>query len=118
MEAFSCLKCHSFSEKKPSMVPKDRCVKCHTGVSVKGPMSNLLCHQCHKPHGKIKPASESCLGECHRNEASVGQHRFHMKKGLKCLDCHKPHSWVVGRNRAALLCSKCHAPKDPKRFIY
>lgn len=118
MEAFSCLNCHSFSEKTPSMVPKDRCIKCHTKISPKGPMSNMLCHQCHHPHGKIIPKSETCISECHQNETSVGQHGFHMNKGLNCLDCHKAHSWVVGVERARALCVKCHAYKDPKRFIY
>jgi nitrate/TMAO reductase-like tetraheme cytochrome c subunit len=118
MEAFSCLKCHSFAEKTPSMVPKDRCVKCHTTVQRKGPMAGLLCHQCHKPHGRIKPGAESCLGQCHGNEASVGQHGLHMEKGLKCLDCHKAHSWVVGRERAKKLCSRCHSSKDPGLFVY
>ena len=118
MEAFSCLKCHSFSEKTPAMIPKDRCTKCHTGISMKGPMSELLCHQCHKPHGRINPGSDTCISECHRNEAAVGQHGFHMKKGLTCLECHKAHSWIVGQARAASLCSRCHAYKDPKLFIY
>lgn len=118
MEAFSCLKCHSFSEKTPSMVPKDRCIKCHTKIPSKGPMTGMPCHQCHKPHGQMSPTSAACASECHRNEAAVGQHGLHMKKGLNCLDCHKPHSWIVGKSRAAVLCSKCHAPKNPKRFIY
>ncbi len=118
MEAFSCLKCHSFSEKTPSMVPKNRCVKCHSAIPGKGPMSGLLCHQCHKPHGKITPNSDTCTSECHSNEAAVGQHGFHMQKGLTCLYCHKAHTWAVGKDRALLLCSKCHAFKDPRVFIY
>ncbi len=118
MEAFSCLKCHSFSEKTPSMIPKDRCIKCHEGVSQKGPMSNLLCHQCHKPHGNIKPRSEDCLGICHGNETKVKQHGLHMKKGLACIDCHKPHTWVVGQAEARTICTRCHPYKDPRRFIY
>ena len=118
MEAFSCLKCHSYSEKTPSMIPKDRCIKCHSNIDSKSPMSGLLCHQCHKPHGKIIPTSITCTGECHKNEMVVGQHGFHMKKGLNCLDCHKPHTWIVGRDKARTLCSKCHPYKDPRRFIY
>ncbi|MCL4536786.1 MAG: cytochrome c family protein [Nitrospirae bacterium] len=118
MEAFSCLKCHSFSEKTPSMIPKDRCIKCHTNIPKKGHMSDLLCHQCHKPHGEIKPTSATCISECHRNEASVGQHGFHLKKGLECLYCHKAHSWVVGQDRARTVCTKCHSFKDPMLFIY
>jgi len=118
MEAFSCLKCHSFSEKTPSMIPKDRCIKCHKDIPQRGPMSDLLCHQCHKPHGKISPSSETCTEECHRNEAKVGQHGFHMKKGLTCLNCHKAHLWVVGRSRAVTLCIKCHVYKNPWLFIY
>lgn len=118
MEAFSCLKCHSFSEKTPSMIPKDRCIKCHTNIPKKGPMSGLLCHQCHKPHGRINPSSDTCTDECHRNEISVGQHGLHMKKGLNCIDCHKAHSWIVGQSKAATLCSKCHPTKNPMSFIY
>lgn len=118
MEAFSCLKCHSYSEKTPSMVPKDRCVKCHTNIPRTSPMAGLLCHQCHKPHGEIIPRSSTCVSECHQNETAVGQHGFHMKKGLNCLDCHKAHIWVVGKERANTLCSRCHPYKEPKRFIY
>ena len=118
MEAFSCLKCHSYSEKTPSMVPKDRCVKCHTNIPRTSPMAGLLCHQCHKPHGEIIPSSSTCVSECHQNETAVGQHGFHMEKGLNCLDCHKAHIWVVGKERANTLCSRCHPYKEPKRFIY
>jgi len=118
MEAFSCLKCHSFSEKSPTMIPRDRCIKCHDNIPQKGPMSNLLCHQCHKPHGRIKPQSEDCLGQCHGNETAVGQHGLHMKKGLSCTNCHRAHSWIVSQSDAKNLCTRCHAYKDPKRFIY
>jgi len=118
MEAFSCLKCHAFSEKTPSMVPKDRCVKCHTTISSKGPMSGMLCHQCHKPHGRIRPNSETCTSECHRNEASAGRHGLHMKQKMDCLSCHKPHTWVVGQSSAKTLCSKCHSYKDPLLLRY
>lgn len=118
MEAFSCLKCHSYSEKTPSMIPKDRCIKCHTHLSAaKGPMSGLLCHQCHKPHGKIIPDPAACTAECHVNESSIGQHGFHMNKGLNCLDCHKAHSWTVGRERASKICVRCHQYKNPQLFI-
>ncbi len=118
MEAFSCLKCHIFTDKTPSMIPRDRCVQCHKNIPAKGAMSGLLCHQCHKPHEKIRPTSSTCIKECHRNEASVGQHGLHMQKGLDCLYCHKPHSWVVGGASAKALCSKCHSFKDPMLFIY
>jgi nitrate/TMAO reductase-like tetraheme cytochrome c subunit len=118
MEAFSCLKCHSFTEKTPSMIPKDRCIKCHTKIAARGPMSGLLCQQCHKPHGKIHPTAATCLGECHRNETSVGKHGLHLRQGIDCMYCHKPHSWVVGRNSTITLCGKCHRPKNPQLFIY
>lgn len=118
MEAFSCLRCHSYSEKTPSMVPKDKCVKCHANIPRTSPMSGLLCHQCHKPHGEIIPKSSTCVSECHQNETAVGQHELHMKKGLNCLDCHKPHTWIVGQDRAKILCNRCHLYKEPKRFIF
>ncbi len=118
MEAFSCLKCHSFSEKAPTMVPKDRCIKCHLNIPQKGPMSNLLCHQCHKPHQLIRPDSSLCIKECHKNEIQVGQHNLHIKKGLDCLYCHKPHTWVVGKELAKKICIRCHPYKDPLSFIY
>ncbi len=118
MEAFSCLKCHSFSEKTPSMIPRDRCIKCHSHIPKTGPMSNLLCHECHKPHGQIKPTSNVCISECHSNEASVGQHGLHIKVGLDCLYCHKPHSWRVGKQKARIICTKCHQYKEPEVFIY
>ena len=118
MEAFSCLKCHSFSEKTPAMIPKNRCIKCHHDVPGKGPMASLLCHQCHQPHGKLIPTSSTCTKECHRNESSVGQHEFHLQKGLDCMDCHKAHIWTVGPGRAKVVCTKCHQYKDPRLFIY
>ncbi|MEW5746989.1 MAG: hypothetical protein AB1805_16290 [Nitrospirota bacterium] len=118
MEAFSCLKCHSFSEKTPSMVPKDRCIKCHAAIPRKGPMSGLLCHQCHRPHGKINPTPATCVSECHRNETAVGQHGRHLSKGLHCMYCHRPHTWTVGEERAKSLCSECHAFRKPESFIY
>lgn len=117
MEAFSCLKCHSYAEKSPAMVAKERCFRCHK-LPVTGPMSTFQCFKCHKPHGKIKLKSEDCLGECHGHEAQIGQHGFHMKKGMACLDCHKAHRWTVTMQDAKSLCSKCHKPKDPKTFVF
>lgn len=117
MEAFSCLKCHSFIEKSPAMVPNEKCLGCHK-IVLGSPMASFKCHQCHHPHGKIKLKSKDCLGECHGNEAKVGQHELHMKKGMECLDCHKAHTWVVGKKEARGLCTRCHALKDPKTFIY
>lgn len=114
---FSCLKCHSFSQKEQAMIPQERCYRCHTGIPTKGPMSDILCYQCHKPHGNINPDSDTCMTQCHKNEAAVGQHGLHMKKGLKCLDCHKPHTWVVGQ-RAKSLCGRCHEFRDPRLFVY
>lgn len=117
MEAFSCLKCHTFSEKSAAMVSRDKCLKCHENHTDKGPMK-FQCHQCHKPHKKIKLKSEDCLAQCHQNETRVGQHQIHMKKGMECLDCHKAHTWVVGQKEAKGLCNRCHPLKDPKKFIY
>lgn len=119
MEGLSCLRCHGFGEKTPKMVTSERCRGCHSGVPKAGPMADIQCFRCHKPHGKIKLSSADCLGECHGNEASVGQHGLHMRKAhLGCLDCHKAHAWVVGRKEAARLCVKCHAYRDPRTFIY
>lgn len=117
MEGFACLNCHSYSEKTPAMVPKERCLKCHN-IAVRGPMSEFQCHQCHKPHVKIKPSSKDCLSQCHGNEATVGQHGLHINKGMECLDCHKAHSWIVGQKESRRLCSRCHKAKDPMAFIY
>ncbi|HXX58991.1 MAG TPA: cytochrome c oxidase assembly protein COX14 [Thermodesulfovibrionales bacterium] len=117
MEAFSCLKCHSFSEKSVQMVSNEKCRRCHKVPTV-GPMSTFPCHRCHKPHGKIKLTSTDCLGECHGSETKIGQHDRHMKKGMQCLDCHKAHRWVVGRTEAKGLCNRCHPNRDPKTFVY
>jgi len=116
-EAFLCLKCHSYSENTPAMIPNERCTLCHKSLQ-KGPMSSLKCHQCHKPHGKIKLTSKNCLVECHTSETRTGQHALHRKKGLECLDCHKAHTWVIGQKGAEGLCNRCHAMKDPRTFIY
>ncbi|TAN44696.1 MAG: hypothetical protein EPN22_05750 [Nitrospirae bacterium] len=118
MEAFSCLKCHSFSEKTQAMIPKDRCIKCHTKIQSTGPMSGLMCRQCHKPHKKIIPKETDCISNCHHNEATTGKHGLHAKLSLHCLDCHKPHSWTVTESKAKRLCSKCHAYKAPATFVY
>ena len=119
MEALSCLNCHSYREKAPKMITNDRCLRCHKDLGAKNVMSSLNCFDCHHPHGKIKPSSQDCLKSCHGNESKVGQHDLHMTKaGLQCLDCHKAHSWVVGREQAKTLCTKCHKLKDPATFIY
>jgi len=117
MEAFSCLKCHSFAEKSAQMVSNVKCMGCHK-IPPQGAMSSFPCYRCHKPHGKIKLTSADCLGECHGSETRVGQHARHMKKGMQCLDCHKAHGWVVGPNEARSLCNRCHPYKDPKTFVY
>ncbi len=114
-EPLSCLKCHSFSEKTPSMIPRDRCTRCHTLIPEKGPMSDFLCHQCHNPHG-IKATAPTCVSKCHQKEASTGQHALHLQKGLDCMYCHKPHSWVIGKGIAKKLCGKCHRSKNPQQF--
>jgi hypothetical protein len=118
MEAFTCLKCHSFTEKTPTMLSGERCLRCHKEIPKNTPMANLSCHQCHKPHGPIMPQSNTCTKECHGNESLLGQHGLHAEKGLKCMDCHKAHTWVVGEERAKKLCSTCHSYKNPTAFIY
>jgi len=119
MEGLSCLKCHSYSEKAPKMVSKERCIHCHKDMPAKGIMSSLNCFDCHHPHGKIKPSNQDCLKNCHGNEAKVGQHNLHLTKaGLKCQDCHKAHVWSVGKKEARQLCSRCHKLKNPETFIY
>jgi nitrate/TMAO reductase-like tetraheme cytochrome c subunit len=117
MEAFSCLKCHSFSEKSATTVPREQCLKCHR-IPSGTPMAGFPCFKCHKPHGRIRLTSKDCLGQCHTNETKVGQHALHMGKGMACLDCHKAHSWRVGQREGKTLCSRCHAAKDPLKFVY
>jgi trimethylamine-N-oxide reductase cytochrome c-type subunit TorC len=118
LEEFSCLKCHSFSRKPLPLISKDACVKCHTDIPKKTHMSGLSCHYCHKPHKKRKPTSASCTVECHKSEATLGQHGFHVKQGIECMHCHRPHAWTVGRARTGTLCKECHQFKDPKTFRY
>jgi hypothetical protein len=119
MEGLSCLKCHSYEEKAPKMVSPRRCRECHKTIPTTGPMSELTCFQCHKPHGEIKIKSADCMGNCHGNEARVGQHGLHLNKtSLNCLDCHKAHAWVVGKEQARGLCDRCHKLRDPATFIY
>ena len=119
MEGLSCLKCHSYGEKSPKMVSSERCRECHMRIPGAGPMAAFECFQCHKPHGEIKLSSADCLGRCHGNEATVGQHGLHLKRAkLQCLDCHKAHTWVIGQKEAKRLCAKCHELRDPKTFIY
>lgn len=119
MRGLECLNCHSYAESTPKMIGSKRCLKCHEDVPQKSPMSSLECFECHKPHGKIKMEMKDCLGSCHGNESSVGQHGLHMKKAqLVCIDCHKPHSWTIGKKQAPGLCDRCHKMKDPASFIY
>jgi nitrate/TMAO reductase-like tetraheme cytochrome c subunit len=119
MEGMQCLNCHNYSEKAPKMITSERCLRCHQELRQKNVMSAVNCFDCHHPHGKIKPSSQDCLKSCHGNESKVGQHNLHMTKaGLQCLDCHKAHRWAVGREQAVKICTRCHAYKDPAKFIY
>ncbi len=120
MEGLSCLNCHSYGEESQDTVSDKKCLVCHKDVPRSGyPMSNIHCFECHKPHGQLKLKSPDCLGKCHGNEASVGQHSIHMEKAkLECLDCHKAHTWEVGKEQAPGLCDRCHRMKDPNTFIY
>jgi predicted phosphodiesterase len=90
----------------------------HTHIPGTGPMSGLLCHKCHDPHSRTNPTSAVCSSECHRNQASVGQHAVHMQKVPDCMFCHKPHTWTVGRDAARKLCGRCHPPKNPQLFLF
>jgi hypothetical protein len=115
----NCLNCHRFTDRSESLVSSERCLKCHTNIPEQGIMSQLKCHECHKPHSRLKSSSKDCLGECHSNEARVGQHELHFNiTDLKCQDCHEPHLWEVGAEKAKGLCDRCHALKDPVSFIY
>jgi hypothetical protein len=93
VEGFSCLKCHSFSRSPLPMLSRDTCTGCHTGLPSKGSMSSLSCHYCHKPHKREKPSQQTCTVECHRSQATLGQHGMHVKQGIDCMHCHRPHSW-------------------------
>lgn len=112
-----CLKCHAFSDRKPALIPRDRCIACHAQIPPKGPMSGLLCHRCHDPHGTTNPTTATCSAECHRKEVTVGRHALHLRRVPDCMYCHKPHTWTVGKDMAKKLCGKCHAPSNPQLFI-
>ncbi len=118
MDKFSCLKCHSFSRKPLPMLSKNACVKCHVNFPKKGPMSGLSCHYCHKPHKQEKPTSATCTVECHKTEATIGQHGLHAKAGIECMHCHKRHSWTVSEAMKKALCSECHSYRDSRSFRY
>ncbi len=119
MAGLYCLNCHSFAEERPKMVSVERCYNCHSDIPRKGVMARIECFQCHHPHGELKMKSKDCLGTCHGNETRVGKHGKHMKlTPLECIDCHLPHTWVVGRELAKTLCTKCHPYRDPMLFIY
>jgi len=120
MEGLSCLNCHSYAEETSEPVSDRKCLKCHRGIPREGyPMSGIHCFECHKPHAQLKLESAGCLGQCHGNEARVGQHGIHMERArLQCLDCHRAHTWAVGREQARGLCDRCHRMKDPRTFIY
>ena len=119
MTGLACLNCHSYSESAPKMIGTKRCLRCHKDVPERSPMSGLKCFECHKPHGKIKMETKDCLGSCHGNESSVGQHGLHMTKvKMECVDCHYPHVWTIGKKQARGLCDRCHKLKDPASFIY
>lgn len=119
MAGLTCLNCHSFGAETARMVSDKKCFGCHEEMPRAGPMASFHCFACHKPHGKIQLTNADCLGNCHGNEATVGQHGLHMEKTeLGCLDCHKAHSWTVGEKEAPGLCDRCHATKDPRTFIY
>ncbi|HSB51575.1 MAG TPA: cytochrome c3 family protein [Dissulfurispiraceae bacterium] len=117
VEGFSCLKCHSFTRQPLPMLSRTLCVGCHTDLPAKGAMSGLSCHYCHIPHTKEKPTQQTCTIECHRSQASLGQHGLHVKQGIDCMHCHKPHTWSA-KERVRQLCSECHAFRDSKGFRY
>lgn len=119
MEGLQCLNCHTFT-KEPSdkLVSEKRCLGCHD-IPRTGVMSALRCFDCHKPHGIIKLKGSDCLGRCHSHELEVGQHRLHIEKAkVDCLYCHRAHTWKVGRDMASKICTKCHAYKEPTRFVF
>jgi len=119
MEGLACLNCHSYGEDTTETVSDSKCMECHKDIPRKGyPMAQMHCFQCHKPHAKLKFTNDDCLGNCHGNEARVGQHGEHLKRNLGCLDCHKAHTWAVGKKEARGLCNRCHRMKDPNTFIY
>ncbi len=114
---FSCINCHPFTRKHPVMTPPDKCTKCHVKMLQKNPKSKLSCHYCHKPHLTSKPTNSICI-ECHKTEATVGQHGLHAKQAIECMYCHKPHTWSIGLPNKKDLCSECHPYKDPRKFLY
>lgn len=84
-------------------------------VSEEAPMQ-FPCHECHKPHTKVKPDSNDCI-RCHTTEPKVGKHEMHLLMNMKCLDCHKPHLWKITEEQAKKDCVKCHDYKAPKDFV-
>lgn len=115
MESFACLTCHVYGD-TTAMPTKEKCLRCHKNIPEKATMSSVDCRNCHKPHGKIRPASADCLSNCHTNQQTIGRHDKHTK--ISCLECHKAHEWKVGRKLAPSLCSKCHEYRDPGSFIF
>jgi len=115
MEGFACLNCHIYGE-VTAMPKKERCLVCHKEIPEKGPMSNLECQKCHKPHGRIKPTADDCMINCHINQGTIGRHDRHMN--ISCLECHRAHTWRVGRKLAKKLCTRCHEHSDPSSFIF
>lgn len=115
-----CLNCHTFTgSAERTMQPSEKCSKCHTDLKTSEIMKEMACHDCHKPHNKLKLNSIDCLSNCHSSETRVGQHAIHINLGtLECTDCHKPHSWEVTKKNAKGICDKCHRLKDPATFIY
>lgn len=115
-----CINCHNFKVESEKLQTSEKCYECHKTLKIGEVMAKLQCHDCHKPHQKLKFQSEDCLGTCHSGEISVGQHRLHIEKKphMQCLDCHRPHSWRITKERARGLCDRCHRLKDPQTFIY
>lgn len=114
-----CLNCHSFADSSEKMQPSRQCSECHPDLRTGRVMSGLQCHDCHRPHNKLKLQNQDCLGNCHSSETRVGQHALHLKDDkLGCMDCHRPHAWEVTNKNAPGLCDRCHKIKDPKTFIY
>ncbi len=119
MAGLNCLNCHIFGDNAPKFVSQKRCFKCHKNLKMSETMADIKCFDCHKPHGKLKMKSSDCLGKCHMNEISVGQHRIHiLEVKLKCLYCHRAHRWKIDQKLARELCSKCHEYRRPELFVY
>lgn len=127
-EELACVDCHTVHRREdPALVASlqaDRCSTCHQGqrAEMHRPFTHpvregqLVCSDCHNPHGGSGPAdlhqmtvNEGCYA-CHAEKRGPFLWE-HQPVAEDCTYCHEPHGSVhrdLLTQRTPFLCQQCH----------